>query len=110
MPKSYKHLTKHERDLLSVLRSKGHKIREIARALDRDPGTISRELKRNVPPVRTGYYLAHKAHDRATERAVVSRTHQRLKNDAIRKHVKRKIKNGWSPELIAGRLKELHPD
>ena len=110
MPKPYKHLTKDERDLLSVLKSKGHKIREIARALDRDPGTISRELKRNAPPVHTRYYLAHKAHDRARQRAVASRTHQRLKNDQIRKHVKRKIKKGWSPELIAGRLKELHPE
>lgn len=110
MPKPYKHLTKHERDLLSVLRSKGHKIREIARALNRDPGTISRELKRNAPPIHSKYYLAHKAHDRARQRAVASRTHQRLKNDAIRRHVKRKIKNGWSPELIAGRLKELHPE
>jgi len=110
MPKPYKHLTKHERDILSVLKSKGQKIREIARTLGRDPGTISRELKRNVPPINTGYYLAHKAHDRATQRAITSRTHQRLKNDQIRKHVKRKIKNGWSPELIAGHLKTLQPE
>ncbi len=110
MPKPYKHLTKDERDLLSVLKSKGHKIREMARALGRDPGTISRELKRNVPPINTGYYLAHKAHDRATQRAVASRTHRRLKNDKIRKQVQRQIKNGWSPELIAGRLKDLHPE
>ena len=109
MPKPYKHLTNHERDLLSVLKSKGHKVREIARALNRDPGTISRELDRNAPPIRTGYYLAHKAHERAVNRAVTSRTHRRLKNDKIRKYVRRRIKHGWSPELIAGRLKKLHP-
>lgn len=110
MPKPYKHLTNHERDLLSVLKSKGHKIREIARALNRDPGTISRELNRNAPPLHTGYYLAHKAQERATKRAVASRTHKRLKDDKIRRYVRRRIKHGWSPELIAGRLKKLHPN
>ena len=110
MPKSYKHLTKHERDLLSVFKSKGKSVREIAKALKRDPATISRELKRNVPPVNSGYYLAHKAHERASNRAVASRTHKRLKNDKVHKYVQRRIKDGWSPELIAGRLKKLHPE
>ena len=110
MPKPYKHLTNHDRDLLSVLKSKGKSVREIAKILQRSPATISRELKRNAPPVHTGYYLAHKAHERAANRAVTSRTHTRLKNDKIRKYVRRRIKHGWSPELIAGRLKKLHPE
>jgi len=109
MPKPYKHLTSYERDLLSVLKSKGKSLREIARELKRDPGTISRELKRNVPPVRTGYYLAHKAHDRARNRAKESRTHERLKNEKIRRYVSKYLKRGWSPELIAGRLKLHYP-
>ncbi len=109
MPKPYKHLTNHERDLLSVLKSKGQSVREIAKALNRSPATVSRELKRNAPPVHTGYYLAHKAHDRAVSRAITCRTHQRLKNDKIRKYARRRIRHGWSPELIAGRLKKLHP-
>ena len=109
MPKPYKHLTSYERDLLSVLKSKGKSLREIARELERDPGTISRELKRNVPPVRTGYYLAHKAHDRARNRAKESRTHERLKNEKIRRYVSKHLKRGWSPELIAGRLKLRYP-
>ena len=110
MSKPYKHLTNHDRDLLSVLKSKGQSVRKIAKVLQRSPATISRELKRNAPPVHTGYYLAHKAHDRAVNRAVASRTHERLKNDKIRKYVKRRIKHGWSPELVAGRLKKLHPE
>jgi IS30 family transposase len=110
MPNPYKHLEKHERDLLSVLRSKGKSIRGIADILQRSPATISRELKRNAPPVHTGYYLAHKAHERAAKRAVTSRTNKRLRNDKTRKYVRRRIKYGWSPELIAGRLKKLHPE
>jgi len=110
MPKPYKHLTEHDRDLLSVLNSKGQSVREIAKVLQRSPATISRELKRNAPPVHMGYYLAHKAHERAVNRAIACRTHKRLKNDKIRKYVRRRIKHGWSPELIAGRLKKLHPE
>jgi IS30 family transposase len=109
MPKPYKHLTNHDRDLLSVLRSNGKSLREIARLLNRDAATISRELKRNAPPVHTRYYLAHKAHARAIDRAIISRTHKRLKHAKIRRYVRQRIKGGWSPELIAGRLKSLRP-
>jgi len=60
-PKTYKHLSTDERDILAVLKSKGHSLRDIATILERSPSTLSRELKRNAPPVNTGYYLAHKA-------------------------------------------------
>ena len=79
MSKPYKHLENHERDLLSVLKSKGKSMLEIAEIFQRSPATISRELKRNAPPVRTGYYLAYKAQERAVNKTVNSRTHKRLK-------------------------------
>ena len=104
MPKPYQHLTHHERDLLAVLRSRGQPLRQIARVLGRDPGTLSRELRRNAPPVHTGYYLAHKAHARSEERNRRSRTHPRLKTAVIRRYVADRLRIGWSPELIAGRL------
>ena len=85
MPKTYNHLSSHERDLLAVYRSQGRSLRQIARLLGRDPGTISRELRRNAPPVHTGYYLAHKAQQRSEDRNCQSRSHRRLKNDAIRR-------------------------
>lgn len=109
MPTTYKHLGSHERDLLAVLSSQGHSLRQIAAALGRDPGTVSRELRRNAPPVYTGYYLAHKAQQRATERARLARCHQRLKNAVIRRYVEDRLQRGWSPELIAGRLKLRSP-
>ncbi len=109
MPTTYKHLDNHERDLLSVLKSQGKSLREIAKVLGRSPGTLSRELRRNAPPVRTGYYLAHKAQKRSEERNRLSRSHRRLKNDVIRHYVEHRLRRGWSPELIAGRLKIRHP-
>jgi len=109
MPTTYTHLSHHERDLLAVLRSQGHSLRHIAHALGRTPGTVSRELRRNAPPVYTGYYLAHKAHQRAEERARQARCHRRLKSAVIRRAVVRGLRRGWSPELIAGRLKRRRP-
>ena len=68
MPKTYKHLSAEERDILAVLKSKGHSIRQISKVLKRRPSTLSRELKRNAPPVYKGYYLAHRAQQRADKR------------------------------------------
>jgi IS30 family transposase len=104
MPKTYRQLNPNERDILAVLKSKGESLREIARVLKRSPSTLSRELKRNAPPVYTGYYLAHKAQERANKRKHESHGRQRLKSDSTRRYVEKRLRLGWSPELIAGRL------
>jgi len=109
IPKTYEHLNANERDLLAVLKSKGKSLREIAKILKRSPSTLSRELKRNAPPVYTGYYLSHKAQERANKRNQESHWQPRLKNDAIRQYVEKHIRLGWSPQLIAGRLAIKHP-
>jgi IS30 family transposase len=44
MPKIYKHLSIEERDILAVLKSQGHSLRQIATVLHRSPSTLSREL------------------------------------------------------------------
>jgi IS30 family transposase len=45
--KKRKKLSKSERLEISILRSKKYSMREIARATDRSPNTISAELRRN---------------------------------------------------------------
>ena len=107
---TYTHLSQDERDVIAVLRSKGLSLRAIAGKMTRDPGTLSRELKRNAPPIRTGYYLPHKAHERAVIRNQENHKRERLKTPRIRSYVRQCLKKGWSPELIAGRWKFLHPD
>ncbi len=109
IPKTYEHLDTNERDLLAVLKSKGKSLREIAQILKRSPSTLSRELKRNAPPVYTGYYLPHKAQERADKRNCESHRRPRLKSDSVRQYVEKHIRLGWSPELIAGRLAIEHP-
>ena len=110
MPKTYRQLNPNERDILAVLKSKGKSLREIATVLKRSPSTLSRELKRNAPPVYTGYDLAHKAQERANKRKHESHRRRRLKDDSIRCYVEKRLRLGWSPELIAGRLAIEHPE
>lgn len=106
----YQHLSKEERDLIAVLRGQDIKLSEIARRLQRNKGTISRELRRNGAPVNTGYYLPHKAHERSVARNSFSHRRCRLKQPRIRNYVRVRLCAGWSPELIAGRWSRLHPE
>jgi len=90
-----------------MLHVQGWSVRRIARTLGRDPGTISRELHRNAPPVHQGYYRAHRAQERADARARQSHTYPRLRDGRLRGYVRRMLGRGWSPERIAGRWQRL---
>jgi IS30 family transposase len=109
MKKTYKHLSLREREKLFGWKKESLSLREIARRLGRDVSTISRELKRNAPPIRKGYYLPARAQVRALKRNTNSRTRARLKSPEIRSFVLRKLKQDLSPEQIAGRLKDEKP-
>jgi transposase, IS30 family len=109
MARAYHHLSKEERDHVAVLRSRGLSVRAIARALGRAPATLSRELRRNAPPIHTGYYLPHKAQARAEARWQAAVRRPRLRDPWVRSYVTRQLRRGWSPELIAGRLDRLRP-
>ena len=47
-PLSGRYLSFHEREEIALLRAQGKGVRQIARAIGRDPSTISRELRRNA--------------------------------------------------------------
>jgi len=105
MPRRYRHLSEEERDKLAIYRAQGWSLRAIARKLGRDPATLSRELKRNAAPVYRGCYWPHRAHTRADRRNRRTHRRRRLKSDALRRFVEVRLRIGWSPELIAGRLR-----
>jgi IS30 family transposase len=109
MARGYHHLSAEERDHVAVLRSRGLSLRTIARRLGRAPATLSRELRRNAPPLHPGYYLPHKAHARAEARWRAAVRRPRLRDPWVRAYVTRQLRRGWSPELIAGRLQRLRP-
>jgi len=103
MKKIYIQLSSEERDKIAILRAHGLSLEKIAHAIGRNKSTISRELKRNKSPV-YNVYLPHKADMRAKERKHKAGKRKRLKNFMIEKYVIQKLKLGWSPEQIAGRL------
>ena len=105
MTKTYVHLTETERELIASMRWEGKGPSEIARVLDRDKGTISSELRRNASP-EYNCYTPCRAEKRSDQRKLTAR-HDRplLKNKKIQKYVRRRLKVGWSPEIIAGCLK-----
>ncbi len=110
MGNNYNQLNIEERVMIGMLKTEGKSLRTIGEELGRSHSTIARELKRNVPAIRQGYYLAHKADERADERKRRAGQRERLKSRRIRRYVERNLKQGWSPEQIAGRLKLKKPD
>mgnify|MGYP000182651234 CR=1 FL=1 len=102
----YTHFSKTERLELSILLKKGHSLRDIGRALKKDPSSVSREIKKNSV---NGEYNPHKADHKAYVRRKYSK-YQGMKvreNPEIEKYVWEKMQSPflWSPEQIAGRIR-----
>lgn len=99
-------LTADERDQIALLRGKNTSVRGIARALKRSPSTISGELKRNR--LSNGDYVAIHAQARTEARKKKARKRHPLKDEETYAYVVEKLREGWSPEQIAGRLELEH--
>jgi IS30 family transposase len=108
MKNTYKQLSSEERDKIAILRAQDKSHDDIAMAIGRNKSTISRELQRNKTSV-YNVYLPHKANERAQERKQKAGKRKRLKNPIIRVYVMTKLKLGWSPEQISGRLPIEYP-
>lgn len=90
-----------ERDKIAAWLSAGVSVRSIARQLGRSHSSILAEIKRNG----SSSYQAIKANELAVSRNTASRRTNPLKDPVIYSYVLRKLRSGWSPEEIAGRLK-----
>lgn len=103
-----KELTEKERDRLATLRAKGVGVRGCARKLGRGVSTVSEELKRGSLP--SGEYVAIRAQRLSRDRKAHRQEREQLKNPWLYAHVWDKLRLGWSPEQITGRLKKDHPE
>jgi len=95
-------LTALERDQISIGIASGSSLRQIAKKLSRSVSTISDEIKRNS--VKSGYKPSL-AQALSRARNLKSRKNNPLKNPKVYSYVVNKLRYGWSPEQIAGRLK-----
>ncbi|MCX5300299.1 IS30 family transposase [Streptomyces sp. NBC_00503] len=89
---SGRYLTFEEREEIAILRATDKGVREIARALGRDPGTISRELRRNAA-TRAGKqeYRATVAQWKAQQAAKRPKSAKLLGNDPLREYVQERL-------------------
>ncbi|WGX99435.1 IS30 family transposase [Nocardioides sp. L-11A] len=103
-----------EREEIALLRAEGRGVREIARTVGRDPGTISRELRRvSHSPVSSAQrraYRASTAQGDADARAKRPKTAKLATNLPLRREVQQRLRENHSPEQIAARLREDFPD
>lgn len=106
MTTKYKHLTERDRVFLRIMLEKRYSKSKIAEILGVHRSTIYREIKRNScihwSSKRTYYdsWFAHKKYLKRRKRST------KLERDkAIRLYVHEKLKKGWSPWQIEGRLK-----
>lgn len=130
MATGYRHLDLDERiEIEKLLDRPGATIRGIARTLGRSPSTISREITRggwrpsnenaSYTPYRDAalrgeeatpvQYRAGRAQKRANRRAANSHRPHRLATDAAVTYVVHNLRRGWTPEMIAGRVRLDHP-
>lgn len=107
--KKYTRLNPQERDLLALWKAEHLSVRECARRMGRNVSSLSRELKRNS--WKGEHYVAIHAQGNA-DRRETEKAHgkKELKNPDVYEYVTGRLRDGWSPDQIAGRLKRDHPN
>lgn len=100
-------LSLYEREEISRGLLAQESMNSIARRLKRNRSTISREVKANRG--REGY-RAWRAEERAELLGSRPKPRKLEPHSALSKAVEEKLRENWSPEQIAKRLREEHPD
>jgi len=103
MEQCYRHFDHKERTLIYWWRKEELSLREIGRRLRRSHTSVSRELRRNRWCGKP--YFPRRAQMLATYRVQRRAKRERLQSKQVREYVHQKLHIGWTPELIAGRLK-----
>ena len=101
----YHHLTLSEREVIYKMHLDGKSMTHIGHVLDRDKGTVSRELRRNGVD---GHYAPHIAQQLAEDRRLACKP-LKMEHDPLRRFVEDHLQLCWSPDQIAGRLKVAYP-
>jgi len=101
---TYKQLTEKDRETLYALLGQGHSLRKIALTLGRNVSTISREIQRNRH-LKLGEYLPDTANRKHAKRKLNGRKQKFLeKDDRLKRYIVDRLMEGWTPQLIAGRM------
>jgi IS30 family transposase len=99
-------LTTSDREEISRRLARGGSLREIARRLRRAPSTISREIRRHGG---RGGYRATRADRRAWKRTRRPKPCRLARHPRLRRLIAEKLSRQWSPQQIAGWLRQTFP-
>ena len=104
----YHHLNLEEREKLYCLKALGYSLRAIGKIIHRSQSSLTRELRRNKRYGNEYFrneYIPCKAQGLADKRGLKQRTKAPLKNPKVYLYVRGNLRQGLSPECIAGRLR-----
>jgi len=97
----YKHLTEHDRIRIEVLLGEGRNQIDIAKVIGVDRSTISREIRSRGTPSK---YFGKFAHVNYKKKRQSCRPKRKIEETLAGVYVIGRIRAGWSPETIAGRI------
>lgn len=103
----FHHINQKDRERIDVLMRKGFVQKEIAKRTGYNPSTISREIRRNISKD-CKQYVASIAQTKTITRKSLCVKKLKLDNPILASYVKNKLREAWSPEQIAGRIKDDH--
>lgn len=118
----YTHLSEEERNIIYLLLLSGSTQAAIAEKLGRPPSTVSRELKRNKSLINKDknwsknkqkedyHYLPDSAQKKYENRRKLCGWRPPLKNMKIFNYVVDHLQAWWSPDIVAGTLRNEYPD
>jgi len=98
----YSHLAEADRIRIEVWLQEGRNQAYIAKKLGRNRSTISREIKNRGAPK---CYIGRFAQVDYEERRELCRPKKKVEETSIGPYVIKKIRVGWSPETISGRIR-----
>lgn len=99
-------LTLPDREAISRAMAEGRSMRSVAAQLGRSPSTVSREVNRNGGRDR---YRAAEAEEAAWSRALRPKRCKLAGQPDLARRVAEKLRLLWSPEQIAGWLRQTYP-
>jgi len=105
----YRKLTKADRILIAQWRGQGLTCRAVAKLLGRHVSTVSREIKGNSFKG-VVYEPLHAQHQSEIKKNKAWEAKEPLKNGWLYSYVLDKLRCGWSPEQISGRLRLKYKD
>lgn len=104
---NYQHLSIEERETLQLMLWQKRSVRAMAKALDRSPSSISREINKNRRSDGKRYYIPRAAHEKALVKRSSRGERKMVDNSRLRDYVIKHLKLGWSPEQIAAKAEEM---